>query len=89
MVISRTRLRRVEHLGRPRATADADVAVGRVEQGPAHDEPAHRGLRSACPHDARSAAGSGPGTPPSTTQGSVVAPKTVSESSHDGIFSQV
>src|SRR5450631_3592769 len=41
------------------------------------------------PHEARSAWGSGPGTPPSTTHGSVVAPYTISGSSQDGIFSQV
>ena len=45
--------------------------------------------RSVRPHEARSASGSGPGTPPSTTQGSVVAPYTTSGSSHEGIFSQV
>ncbi len=72
------------------ATARGDVAVGRVQQSAARPrDRAPPGSASDRPHDSRSLAGSGPGTPPSTTHGRVVAPKTASGSSHEGIFNQV
>ena len=65
------------------------LAVRRVEQRPAHDQPAHGRLGQRTAPRREVLGRVGVGTPPSTTHGSVVVAKTASGSSHDGIFSQV